>query len=166
MSSTLWMRGESCAARACLYGNRFRGSRALPFVLEKRRDVKVRCIADAIVDYLRSPTDRRGIAPSAQTIAPPARGQTVTRGANLSCDYLVSFRPATRLPIFFSTNDHEHPIACAPLLSHATDAAPPSSPSRSTSGSPELRRAAMLELNDEPKLDGECDGRGSGRNKG
>lgn len=74
------------------------------------------------------------------------RSDRVTRGANLSCDSLVSFRPATRLPIFFSAN--EHPIACSPLLSHATDSRLP----RSTSGLPELRRAAMFELNDEPEL--------------
>ncbi|EFN61180.1 hypothetical protein EAG_12739 [Camponotus floridanus] len=76
-------------------------------------------------------------------VCPAARGQTVTRGANLSCDSLVSFRPATRLPIFFSANDHEHPIACMRPFSPT-----PSSPS----DRPPVCRAAMFELNDEPEL--------------
>jgi len=45
----------------------------------------------------------------------PARGQTVTRGANLSSDSSLFPSCEASVAVFFSTNDHKHPIA-APSL--------------------------------------------------
>lgn len=82
------------------------------------RRVDARCIPDAIVDYF---APLRGIAPSRADVCPAARGQTVTRGANLSCG---SSSPSVFLSIssLFLENDREHPI---PRLSPPPPALPP-----------------------------------------
>lgn len=107
-------------------------------------------IPDAIVDYLRS-------RPAA-VVALHRERRRLPRGtrsdSDARCEFilrlslsLVSFRPATRLPIFFSANDHEHPIACAIPFS-------PTPPTPVSLDRPPVCRScvAMFELNDEPEL--------------